>query len=227
MNKLSNVCVVIGAFSAVATISQAQSVAVAINAMDNHKSVSLHNWRFDRLRVVGEKKIRERCKGVSLRAAECRLLEVDGAPPDEKALARYEKSTPQPVEGNLPNLDPGQFVSLGSLTMIERDGAFQLFAFDGAADSSDEYEKMGRQKGVMRVHRDDGYIHTLRLRNETPFKPALGVKINRMTIDIDFVRVGEDVFASDVSMLVEGKLGGLKSFDQNEQFEFRNFTPPQ
>jgi len=227
VHRLAFASVVTGLMGLIAPASVAQSVGLAETAIDDHKSVSLHNWRFDRLRDVGEKRIRERCKGVSFRQAECRLLEVDGEPPDEKALERYAKSTPQPVEENLPNLDPGQFVNTVTLSLGERDGAFQSFTFDGAADTTDEYEKMGRQRGTLLVHREDGHIHSLRLRNSEAFKPAFGVKIKNMEIDIDFVRVGEEVFASSVSMLVEGKMGGLKSFDELERFEFRNFTPPQ
>jgi hypothetical protein len=65
------------------------------------------------------------------------------------------------------------------------------------------------------------------VRNSEAFKPAFGIKIKKMAIDIEFVRVGEDVFASSVSMIAEGKAGGIKSIGQNQKFEFRNFTPPQ
>ncbi|MFK7886407.1 MAG: hypothetical protein AB8G16_06020 [Gammaproteobacteria bacterium] len=211
----------------VAPLCAAQSTGLAIAAIDDHKGVSLHNWRFDRLRDVGKKKIRERCKGVDFRKAECRLLEVDGAPPDEKALERYAKSTSQPVEDNLPNIDPGEFVNSATLNVTERGDVFQSFSFDGAADSDDEYEEMGRQKGVMQVHLDDGHIQSLRLKNSTVFKPATGIKIKKLEISIDFVRVDEAVFASSVSMVAEGKAFGLKSIGENQHFEFKNFTPPQ
>lgn len=227
MHRMLVSCALFGALVVACGPAAAQSVGLAQTAMDDHKSVSLHNWRFDRLRDVGELRIKERCKGISFRQAECRLLEVDGAPPDDKALKRYEKSTPQPVEENLPNIDPEQFVNSATLALAERDGAYQSFTFDGAADSPDEYEEMGRQKGTLLVHREEGHIHRLSVRNSETFKPAFGIKIKKMAIDIEFVRVGEDVFASSVSMIAEGKAGGIKSIGQNQKFEFRNFTPPQ
>lgn len=227
MSRVLMLSALMSATLAVCSAATAQSVGLARTAMDDHKSVSLHNWRFDRLRDVGELRIRERCKGISFRKAECRLLEVDGSPPDEKALKRYEKSTPQPVEDNLPNIDPEQFVNSATLALAEVDGVYQSFTFEGAADSPDEYEEMGRQTGNLLVHRDDGHIHRLRLHNTEPFKPAFGIKIKKMAIEIEFVRVGEEVFASSVSMVAEGKAGGIKTIRENQQFEFKNFTPPQ
>lgn len=225
MRNTLTICIAAAAFFAVP--SQAQSNGLAMAAIDDHKGVSLHNWRFDRVREVDEQKIRERCKGIDFRKAECRLLEVDGEAPDEKALERYAKSTPQPVEDSLPNIDPENFVNLATLTTGEREGDLQTFEFDGAADTPEEYEEMGRQRGTMRVHRDDGHIQSLNLRNSNAFKPATGVKIKKMSIDISFVRIGEAVFADAVSMQAEGKAFGLKKIGQNQRVEFQNFTPPQ
>ena len=205
----------------------AQSVGLARAAIDRHNGVSLHKWRFDRLRQVGRTRIRERCIGVDFHKADCRLMTVDDAAPDDKALERYAKATPQPVTDNLPNLDPLDFVDAQSLSLDAKDGNDVRFTFKGAAATPEDYVREGSVTGELIVEREDGYIQTLSIRNREAFRPALGVNIAQFRVDVEFVTIDEQVFARRVEMQVQGRAFGLKKIAQHERFEFENFTPPQ
>lgn len=207
-------------------VASAQSVGLAQSAIELHNSVSLHNWRFDRLRVVDDHDIRERCVGVDFHKAECRLMSVDDAPPDEEALEIYAKNTTQPVEDNLPNLDPGDFIDVQTLTLTTSVGDSVGFSFNGSADAPEDYDKEGKPIGSMTVNRENGHIEGLLLHNSETFKPATGIKISRFNVDVEFIRVAEDVFARSVRMQVQGKAFGLKKITQDQTISFDNFTPP-
>ncbi len=207
-------------------VATAQSVGLARSAIDLHNGVSLHNWRFDRLRKVDDHDIRERCVGVDFHKAECRLMSVDDARPDDEALESYAKNTPQPVEENLPNLDPTDFIDAQTLALTTAAGESVGFSFNGSADTPEDYEKEGKLKGSMTVDRENGHIETLLLKNSETFKPAMGIKISTLNIDVEFIRVAEDVFARSVRMQIKGKAFGLKKLSQDQIISFDNFTPP-
>lgn len=207
--------------------AHAQTVGLATAAIEHHNGVSLHKWRFDRLSVVDDEQWRERCKGVDFHKAECRLLSVDDQPADAVAQENYREKYAQPIEDNLPNLDPRDFVDVTTLALDDAQDDVVRFRFNGAADTPEEYMKEGRLKGTLAVDREDGYIRSLKLSNSEAFKPATGVKIKQLDINVQFVRIEEQVFAERVSMRMQGRAFGLKKLEQDQVVRFENFTPPQ
>lgn len=204
----------------------AQSEGLLRAAVDRHQSVSLHNWRFDRVRFVEGMELRERCIGIDYRKAECRLRLVDGAPPDEKALERYAKKVEQPVAQNLPNVDVAKYIDYDTLAGDGTEHAVALYAFDRKPDPDDENIALSEQKGQARVHREEGFVEQLTMQSSKVFKPATGVKINNLALTMDFVEVDEAVFVEQVKVNVKGRAFGLKKLDEEEVFRFENFVAP-
>jgi len=205
----------------------AQTIGLAKSAIDHHNGVSLHNWRFDRISTVDGKQWRERCVGIDFHKAECRLLNVDDEPADAKAQKKYAKEMPQPVEDNLPNLDPTDFINMATLALTQKDVDAVGFTFDASADSPEDYDKEGRMRGSMLVDREGGYIRSLNMANSETFKPVTGVKIKQVNVDVQFLSIQEQVFAKRVAMSMKGRAFGLKKLDENKVVAFENFTPPQ
>ena len=206
--------------------SLAQSIGLLSAAVERHQSVSLHNWRFDRVRTVDGREVRERCIGIDYRKAECRLRFVDGEPPDKKALKRYEENIAQPVEDNLPNVDPGKYIKPGSAEGEGEADGVARYRFDGAVEAGDEQFAEGKHGGQVRVDREAGYVMSLRMANSVPFSAATGVRIKRFEIRFDFVEIDDAVMAARVEMQAQGRAFGLKKIEQKETFVFENFVAP-
>ena len=225
---LSRSLCVAGAIGAVLICapSLAQSTGLLDAAVERHQSVSLHNWRFDRVRTVEGLEVRERCVGIDYRKAECRLRFVDGQPPDEKALKRYQKNVPQPVENNLPNVDPGKYINPDTAEGNGESEGVARYRFEAASESGDEQFADGQHRGEVRVDRDAGYVRSLRMANSVPFKVATGVRIKRFEIRFDFVEIDDAVMAARVEMQAQGRAFGLKKIEQKETFVFENFVAP-
>ncbi len=215
-----------GALLIIAAGASAQSPGLLEAAVDRHQSVSLHNWRFDRVREVDGLEVRERCVGIDFKKAECRLRLVGGEPPDEKAQKRYADNVQQPVEGNLPNIDLTEYIDFASVRGTDQDSATARYAFDSPPGDEDDAMADAKPSGKATVDREEGYVTQFGIHNSGPFKPATGVKIKTFKLDFNFIEVDDVVFATRVSMQVKGRAFGLKKIEQTETFRFENFVAP-
>ncbi|MEM6638613.1 MAG: hypothetical protein AAF610_01785 [Pseudomonadota bacterium] len=127
----------------------AQSLGLLKSAFERSTSMSLHNWRFDRVRVLDGRKTQERCKGISYRAAQCRLRFIDGMPPSAAELAHYEQAVAQPVTVDLPNPDLLTLVNPNSARPAGQDAANARYVFAVP------------KAGVISVDREEGFVTSI------------------------------------------------------------------
>lgn len=212
--------------TAPATVVSAQSVALAASAIERHNSVSLHNWRFDRVKSENGKTQRERCIGVDFHKANCRLMSIDGQEPSEEQLAAYAEEFDQPVENNLPNIDLTQFFDAKSVIADGGEDGVARYSFEPVGETPEDQAFMSRQRGSLEVDREEGYVAALRIDSNGAFKPATGVKIKSFAMHIDFAEIDDTVFASSVRVSIRGRAFMVKKIEQDEVVRFENFTPP-
>lgn len=78
-------------------------------------------------------------------------------------------------------------VTPGSLVLLAEDEASWLFGFTPAADGDEESRKfLAEVDGTLRIRKDGTWLEEFHLTNESPIRPASGVKISRFETLLNF-----------------------------------------
>lgn len=193
-------------------------------AIQRHQGASIAGLEFARVFRDGDQPAtRELCVGEGRRSAHCELLAIAGSAPTEKQLARYAKQHRQPVDSELPILDLNNWIDDSSLEIIAITPERITARFKAAAPDDATWRNEGSMTGTLEVDRVSGMLIHLQQSNSRKFSPAPGVKVKRMSVEVEF----DDrlPLARRLRIEAQGRALALMRVEQIQEYAFENFSP--
>lgn len=150
------------------------------------------------------------------------LISVDNREPTEKEIEKYSKEKKHDHSDNS-DKRVEEMVEPDSIRLIEETDEFWLLGFT----PDDEEVILDSVDATIRIRKSNGHLEYIDLRNHSPIKPAIGVKISRLITRLTFGPVTEAGPVVPLSTQVEatGRAFLFVSFDEqelvrNSDFEF-------
>lgn len=129
------------------------------------------------------------------------LLTVDGRIPTETEITEFreEKAGDDSADGEDEDdddtgkggKDAADIVQPDSLSLIEETDDYWLFSFKPVADEDTE-AMFEHVDATLKIARNGPFVETIKLQNDKPFKPKLGVKISNFFTRMNFGPAAED-----------------------------------
>ena len=150
------------------------------------------------------------------------LISVDGRNPSEEEVDEYDKEKAHDHSNNSDNR-VNAMVEPDSIRLIEETGDFWLLGFT----PDDEEKILDSVDATIRISKANGQLEYIDLRNHSPIKPAVGVKISKLITRLTFGPAADNGPVVPLSTQVEakGRAFLFVSFDEqellhNSDFEF-------
>lgn len=143
-------------------------------------------WAYTQITIQNKITITERYDPAKPAAAQWTLLQYNGQPPTDKELAQYRpfKAT------NAPSLAQTVFsprdIEPESLELIRENPQRAIYTgrFREAATASDKM--LGHLQIQLTINKSQHWVERITLELLAPYSPVLGVKMNELTVTMDF-----------------------------------------
>ncbi len=182
-------------------------------------------WSFLQTTTGKEEVIVERCEH-DLETCSWTLVLRNGEAPTEEELERYRKDKAEEQERRGEKSRFDTLASPDSVVLLEQNDEQAIYRFDPLPED-DEDEKINKQlDGRLVVSKAGPYVLSFELKNNGTVRPAMFVKIHKMHITMEFAPVQEGGPYLPVKMqaIVEGKVGGLKKFEEDKRIRFTDYA---
>lgn len=150
------------------------------------------------------------------------LISIDGRKPTEKEIKKYDEDKAHDHSDDSDNRVEAM-VEPDSIRLIEQTDEYWLLGFT----PDDEEEILNSVDATIRINKASSQLEYIDLRNHSPIKPAVGVKISKLITRLTFGPAAEDGPIVPLSTQVEakGRAFLFVSFDEqellhNSDFEF-------
>jgi hypothetical protein len=194
----------------------------------------LEQWRYRRSASYRETVRVDRHEPTRPGAEHWQLVSIDGREPTEEEWEEYRDDRADHSGDGSERLGGDYVASIvipGSMRREPAAQGLELWSFrlqspDGRFERS--YERM---RGDLRLVRDEHGVYADRVRvwNERPFRPFLGVRMDRLFLDFRFVPEQEHVLPVAVEMELEGRALWIKEVGRRISVRMSGFelvSPP-
>jgi hypothetical protein len=163
------------------------------------------------------------------------LVSIDGRPPSAEESDDYRESrrgdrgfmSDDDDDGEEDDDSPGDFVTPGSLELLEESDQHWLLGFVPNGDGDDDEKFLKKMAGTVRIAKDGGHLEYLDISSRKPVRPTVGVKIRDFNTRFEFAPALADgpIVPVAFRFRVKGRAFVAVSFDEAETVEFSDFEP--
>ena len=206
---------------------------LAEEALSRMATVHMDNWHYTRHLETREGN-RVDLHNPTLPGEEhWQLISQDGAPPSNEDLDDYAKNRTSHADDSVEFSTSQDFIDLilpGSLQQMGNDANGASYSFRVRSPNGKKKTAWARIAGEFHVSRDiDGpFIDKLKIMNIEPFYPRIGVHMNKLLIEGEFIRVDQAILPGKFDIEFSGRAWLVMKIDEAMQFRLEQyrFEPP-
>ncbi len=201
----------------------------ALTAIMRYANTNLEEWHYTR-EWAYDGEVRIDHHDPSRPGAEhWQLVSIDGRAPTAAEIKEYNEdrdSHEEESEERFDNEDVLRMLAPGTVKLIGQDGNRLRYGYRMQSPNGKKKRLYRPMLGDLTVVQEgeDSWVEQVRVWNDEPVRPVIGVRISDVAMDFQFTRQGEAVLPAGVDVTFAGKFLLLKNIDRQIQVRLTDFA---